>query len=339
MACIAVGYLGAQFRTVTTTRPLPAPFKVCIVIPCYNEQGVIGHTMAVLLGELDKMAMKGLVSSESYLCCVDDGSRDGTWAEIQKAAGLDPRIRGIKFSANFGHPNALIAGLFSNHQESDVLVTIDADLQDDVSVLTPMMEHHRAGKRVVYGVRLERQVDVLPKRLAAALFYRIMLMMNDRTVRGHADFRSADARVIADLERFGEANIYLRGLFPLIGYPSAEVHFVRKERHAGESKYSYRKLLSLAWQGMTSFSTVPLKFVFYMGLAMFFVAFVVGIWVLWAALQGNTIEGWASLSLLLITFSAINMISLGVIGEYIGKIYKEVKHRPRYIIETTTYSE
>jgi glycosyltransferase involved in cell wall biosynthesis len=312
------------------------PFKLCIVLPCYNEAGVITHTVQTLLGELDTMATAGLIATDSYLCCVDDGSRDTTWAEISELARAHDNVRGIKLSANFGHPNALIAGLFSNHREADILVTIDADLQDDVSVLTTMMQHHHDGKRVVYGVRLDRQVDVLPKRILAALFYRIMRVMNDRTVRGHADFRSADAGVIADLERFGEANIYLRGLFPLIGYPSAEVHFVRKERHAGESKYSYRKLLSLAWQGITSFSTAPLKFVFYTGLVMFVLAMLVGCWVLYAALSGDLIEGWASLSLLVITFSALNMISLGVIGEYIGKIYKEVKHRPRYIIETTT---
>jgi glycosyltransferase involved in cell wall biosynthesis len=189
---------------------------------------------------------------------------------------------------------------------------------------------------VVYGVRLQRQVDVLPKRIAAEMFYRSMRMMNHRTVRGHADFRSADARVVKDLEKFGEANIYLRGLFPLIGYPSAEVHFVRKERHAGVSKYSYRKLLSLAWEGITSFTTTPLKLVFVAGLLTFLLALAIGIWVLVAVIAGDPIQGWASLTLVVVTFSAINMISLGVIGEYIGKIYKEVKQRPRYIIETTT---
>jgi len=320
-------------NTVTSNM---SAFKVCIVLPCFNEQGVITHTAEVLLHELDTMAGSGLVSKESYLCCVDDGSRDGTWDEIAALAKRTRRVRGIKLSANFGHPNALIAGLFNNHKEADILVTIDADLQDDVTVLSTMMEHHRNGKRVVYGVRLDRQVDTTPKRIAAALFYRIMHIMNERTVRGHADFRSADARVVADLERFGEVNLYLRGLFPLIGYPSAEVHFIRKERHAGESKYPYRKLLSLAWQGITSFSTIPLKFVFYTGLIMFLLAIIIGAWILWAALSGSPVEGWASLSLLLIVFSAINMISLGVIGEYIGKIYKEVKHRPRFIIETTT---
>lgn len=304
--------------------------------PCYNEQGVIGHTIEVLLAELDKMASSGLVSASSYLCCVDDGSRDDTWHEILQASERDQRVRGIKFSANFGHPNALMAGLLSNHNEAEILVTIDADLQDDVSVIAEMMMHHHQGKRVVYGVRLERAVDVLPKRIAAHLFYKMMRAMNSRTIEGHADFRSADARVIADLERFHEVNVYLRGLFPLIGYPSAEVHFTRLDRHAGESKYSYGRLMSLAWQGVTSFTTTPLRMVFYAGLIMFLVASLVGVWILWAAWRGSPIQGWASLALMLTTFSAINMISLGVIGEYIGKIYKEVKHRPRYIIETTT---
>lgn len=329
-------YIDRHFRPMASqTVNLKDPMRVCIVVPCYNEEGVITHTADVLLKQLDAMAEEGLVTPDSYLCCVDDGSRDATWVEITGLAGRESRIQGIKLSANFGHPNALIAGLFTHRTKADVLITIDADLQDEVSVLRAMLQHHHSGKRVVYGVRLDRQVDVLPKRIAAALFYRLMRTMNDRTVRGHADFRSADSGVIADLERFGETNIYLRGLFPLIGYPSAEVHFVRKERHAGESKYTYRRLLSLAWQGITSFSTTPLKLVFYTGLIMFVLAMMVAAWVLYAALSGDPIEGWASVTLLLITFSSINMISLGVIGEYIGKIYTEVKRRPRFIIEST----
>ncbi len=310
--------------------------RVCIVVPCYNEEGVLDHTVDVLTEQLRHMATAGLVTGDSYICCVDDGSRDRTWEEIVALSKNRSNVKGIKLSANFGHQSALIAGLFDNYRKADILVTIDADLQDDVTVLADMMRHHHEGKRVVYGVRLDRQADVLPKRIAAAMFYRLMRMMHDRTVRGHADYRSADARVIADLERFGEANLYLRGIFPTIGYPSAEVHYVRKERHAGESKYSYRKLLSLAWQGVTSFTTTPLKLVFYCGLVMSVLAVFVGIWIFWSAVVHNTVEGWASLSLLVITFAAINMISLGVIGEYIGKIYKEVKNRPRYIIETTT---
>jgi len=316
--------------------PAPrVPFTVCIVVPCYNEEGVIDHTARTLLASLDRLADAGLATSQSYICCVDDGSRDGTWPEIEQLARETGRVKGVKLSANFGHPNAVIAGLFSQRASADILISIDADLQDDVDVLRDMLKHHSEGKRVVYGVRLERQVDGLVKRLMAALFYRVMRFMNERTVRGHADFRSADAGVIADLERFGEANLYLRGVFPLIGYPSAEVHFTRKERHAGVSKYPYRKLISLAWQGITSFTTTPLKLVFYTGLAMFVLAFGFGAWVLYAALTGNPIEGWASVMLLLVTFSSFNLISLGIIGEYVGKIYKEVKHRPRYIIETT----
>lgn len=324
-----------QTPTADTNRS--RPLRVCIILPCYNEEGVITHTAQVLMKELDAMASAGLVTADSYLCCVDDGSRDGTWAEIEGLSRMAPRVQGIKLSANFGHPNALIAGLFSNRAKADVLITIDADLQDDVSVLTTMLQHHHAGKRVVYGVRLERQVDPLPKRIAAEVFYRLMRMMNERTVRGHADFRSADARVIADLERFGEANVYLRGLFPLIGYPSAEVHFVRKERHAGESKYPMRKLLSLAWEGITSFTTTPLKMVFMAGVLMFVLAFGLGAWIIWAAFNDHPIQGWASLAMLIITFSAINTMAVGVIGEYVGKIYKEVKQRPRFIIETSTH--
>lgn len=315
--------------------PPAGPRKLCIVVPCFNEEGVIGHTVQVLLDQMDVMTKEGLVTADSYVCCVDDGSRDGTWGEIERTTRSSGRVRGIKLSANFGHPNALIAGLFSNHHDADILVTIDADLQDDVNVLTDMMRHHHQGKRVVYGVRLERHVDAFPKRIAAALFYRMMHLMNTNTVRGHADFRSADAHVVRDLERFGEVNLYLRGLFPLIGYPSAEVHFVRRERHAGVSKYSYAKLASLAWQGMTSFTTTPLRLVFLTGLVMGVISAIIAAWVLWAVWRGGIIEGWASLALLVTAFSALNMIGLGVVGEYIGKIYKEVKQRPRYIIEST----
>jgi polyisoprenyl-phosphate glycosyltransferase len=311
------------------------PFRVCIVVPCYNEEGVLGHTVDVLLGQIASMAAEGLVTNDSYICLVDDGSRDGTWAEIETLARRS-NVTGIKLSANFGHQNALIAGLFNNRGKADILVTIDADLQDDVSVVGEMMKHHHQGRRIVYGVRTDRNADVLGKRIAAGIFYKLMRMMHDRTVKGHADFRSADARVIADLERFGEANMYLRGIFPTIGYSSAEVHYVRKERHAGESKYSYRKLLSLAWQGVTSFTTTPLKLVFYCGMFVAVIAFFTGLWVVYSAITERTIEGWASISLLVITFSAMNMIALGIIGEYVGKIYQEVKHRPRFIIETTT---
>ncbi|HPF90521.1 MAG TPA: glycosyltransferase family 2 protein [Flavobacteriales bacterium] len=315
------------------------PFRVCIVLPCYNEAGVISGTTQVLLKELDALIAAGLASPDSYLCCVDDGSRDATWEEVSGLSMRDRRVRGIKLSANFGHPNALIAGLFSNRSRADILITMDADLQDDVAVIERMLQEHREGKRVVYGVRLDRKVDSLSKRIAAALFYRVMGSMNKRMIRGHADFRSADAGVIADLERFGEANLYLRGIFPLIGYPSAEVRFIRQQRHAGESKYPFRKLFSLAWEGITSFTTTPLKLVFMAGLFMFLFAFGLGIWILWSAFNDHPIQGWASLALLTVTFSAINTMSIGVIGEYVGKIYKEVKHRPRYIIESTTHGD
>ncbi|MBK6343058.1 MAG: glycosyltransferase family 2 protein [Flavobacteriales bacterium] len=310
-------------------------FKVCIVLPCRDEQGVVISSARVLLSELDSLQAAGLAHPESYLCCVDDGSRDGTWMEIAQLAAETGRVRGIKLSARFGHPNALIAGLFTNRSQADILITIDADLQDDHAVLRAMLEHHRMGKRVVYGVRVDRKVDGGLKRLLASIFYRVMHAIDHRAVRDHADFRSADSGVIADLERFGEVNLYLRGLFPLIGYPSAEVHFTRQARHAGQSKYSYLKLAGLAWQGITSFSTAPLRMVFVGGLLMSLLAIALGAWVVAARLTGNPIEGWASIALLLLTFSSINLISLGIIGEYVGKIYQEVKQRPRYIIEAT----
>lgn len=318
-----------------TDKPI-TPFRVCVVLPCFNEEGVLARTTAVLLSKFDQMTASGLTSAGSFICCVDDGSHDGTWSDIVELHAGDARVQGLKLSANFGHANALLAGLFTNQSKADILITIDADLQDDVDVLDQMLRQHHAGRRIVYGVRHDRQVDVLHKRIAAGLFYRVMRAMNPRTIKGHADFRSADSRVIADLERFGEANIYLRGVFPLIGYPSAEVTYVRKERQTGESKYPVRKLMSLAWEGVTSFSTSPLKMVFYAGLGAVLLALGIGTWILWAVFNDHPIEGWASLAMLIVSFSAINIMAMAVIGEYIGKIYKEVKHRPRYIIETST---
>lgn len=312
-----------------------APYTVCIVLPCHNEQGVIGGTARALLTELDALTLAGLARADSFLCCVDDGSTDGTWAEIAQLAATTGRVRGIKLSARFGHANALIAGLFSQRERADILITTDADLQDDPAVLRAMLEQHRAGKRVVYGVRSDRSVDGPAKSLLAGAFYRLMRAFDERTVRGHADFRSAESSVIAELERFGEVNLYLRGLFPLMGYPSAQVHYVRRPRQAGRSKYSYWRLAGLAWQGITSFSIAPLRLVFLLGLLMLLVAMGLGAWVLAARLTGSPIEGWASLTLLLLAFSSLNLMSLGIIGEYVGKIYQEVKRRPRYIIETT----
>jgi len=322
---------------MSATRPSPgSPLKVCVVVPCYNEEGVLGRTVDVLLGELAAMAGAGLASPDSYLCMVDDGSRDATWAEIEQLARDRSHVTGLKLSANFGHQNALIAGLFTQRSNADVLITIDADLQDDVSVISEMLRQHHAGKRVVYGVREDREVDAFGKQVAARAFYALIKRMDKRAIKGHADFRSADAGVVAELERFNEANLYLRGLFPLIGYPSAQVRYVRKERHAGESKYSYRKLMSLAWQGITSFTTAPLKIVLYLGVLMLLIGLAIGAWAVWGLLTGTAVQGWASTVAVVVLFSSMNMIGLGVIGEYTGKIYKEVKQRPRYIVESTT---
>ncbi|MBK6476666.1 MAG: glycosyltransferase family 2 protein [Flavobacteriales bacterium] len=321
----------------TDLHTVPAKaLRVCMVVPCYNEAGVLQHTTEVLLKEMTSLAVEGYATADSYVCCVDDGSRDTTWKEIEVLSKNNARIKGLKLSANFGHQNAVIAGLFTERTHADILISMDADLQDDVSVISKMVKLHHAGKRVVYGVRLDRQVDSFGKQIAAKLYYSLIRKMNERAIKGHADFRSADSKVIADLERFNEANIYLRGLFPLIGYPSAEVEYVRKERHAGESKYSYRKLMSLAWQGITSFTTTPLKLVFYLGIAMMFMGIGVAVWVIWGLFAGQAIQGWASTLLIITIFSAMIITSLGIIGEYIGKIYQEVKQRPRYIIERTT---
>jgi glycosyltransferase involved in cell wall biosynthesis len=309
------------------------PVKVAVIVPCYNEQEILNYSAEKLQDYILGLIGKGLLDKESYICFVDDGSRDKTWELIQNLVKNGNHFKGIKLSANFGHQNALIAGMFSEKKNADCLITIDADMQDDIRVIDQMVLNYLAGSKVVYGVRDNRDNDTFFKKFTAQTFYKLMNAMKVKTVYNHADYRLLASEVVEHLERFEEVSLFLRGIIPLIGFQSSSVYYKRDIRIAGESKYPFRKMLNFAWNGITSFSTAPLRVIFYVGVFMFVTSFILGLWVIISLLNGSTIQGWASSLLLNLAFSGINMICLGIIGEYIGKIYQEVKSRPRFIIE------
>lgn len=312
------------------------PLVLCIVVPCFNESETLIDSAQKLTDVLTHLISSNRVSETSYICFVDDGSRDNTWEVIEQICKEKKRVKGLKLSANFGHQNALIAGLFSQKNNADCFVTIDADLQDDIHTIEHMVDKYNQGCNIVYGVRNNRETDTVFKRLTADFFYRLMQGLKVNTINNHADYRLADKKVVETLERFGEANLFLRGIFPLMGFKHEIVYYKRSVRLHGETKYPFRKMLSFAWQGVTSFSTTPLKLVFTLGIITFLVSLVIAFWVLLMLIEGKTVRGWASSLLITTAFSGLNMICLGIIGEYVGKIYKEVKNRPRYIIEKET---
>ena len=303
-----------------------------VILPCYNEEAVLLNSYAVLQKKMVDLKDKGLITKESFLCFVDDGSKDLTWDIIEKFSNGNI-VRGIKLSTNFGHQNALVAGLLTMKSEADCLISIDVDLQDDIDVFDEMIRLYSEGNLIVSGVRDNRENDTFFKRVTAQLFYKLMIFMKVKTVYNHADFRLVDSRVLNELDRFNEVSLFLRGIFPLIGFKTTNVYYTRKNRVAGETKYPLRKMLSFAWNGITSFSTAPLKLIFSLGIFMFLISIIIGCWVIVASFNGHVIKGWASTLLLNLLFAGLNMVSLGVIGEYIGKIYQEVKQRPRFIIE------
>jgi glycosyltransferase involved in cell wall biosynthesis len=308
---------------------------LAIIVPCYNEEEMFPMTFPTLVGLIDDLCLKGKVNDNSFVCFVNDGSRDRSWQLIEDACNTNPkRVKGIKLATNFGHQNALMAGMMTMRSECDFMVSIDADLQDDIAVIETMVDKHREGFKVVYGVRNKRNTDTFFKKISAQLFYRFMQRMKVKTIYNHADFRLID-RIVADqLALFGEVNLFLRGMFPIIGFASTEVIYDRKERLAGETKYPLRKMISFAWDGITSFSTYPLRLIFLMGVFIFFISMLLAVLAIIPVFYGKTIQGWASTVIPIFVFAGIQIISIGLIGEYVGKIYKEVKARPRFIIET-----
>lgn len=304
-----------------------------VVVPCYNEEKILNDTYVKLSKKLIDLISNNKVSKNSFICFVDDGSSDQTWNLINKFS-KNQFIKGIKLSTNFGHQNALTAGMILMKSESDFIITLDADLQDDIDVFEDMIDKYLEGNLIVYGVRDNRNSDTIFKKTTAQFFYKLLYFMNVKSVYNHADFRLVDSRVLAEFEKYNEVFLFLRGIFSSIGFQSCSVYYTRKERLAGETKYPFKKMLAFAWNGITSFSITPLKIIFYIGIFMFLSSIVLGGWVLFLFINDMVVRGWASSLLISLIFSGINMISLGIIGEYVGKTYQEVKKRPRYIIET-----
>lgn len=309
--------------------------KLQIVVPCYNEQEVLPETCRQLDALLERLIASGKISPDSGILFVDDGSRDATWTLIEYEARMRRRVAGIKLSRNQGHQNAVLAGMMAT--DGDAVVTIDADLQDDIEAIEKMVDRYCEGCEVVYGVRADRSTDTFFKRSTALLFYRLLAAFGVDLVHNHADFRLMSRRAIDALREYREVNLYLRGIVPLIGYRSATVEYDRKERFAGESKYPLSKMLKLAVQAVTSFSTVPLQIITLVGLSVFAGAMGVSTWVLWVSLfTDRAVPGWASTVLPMTMLGGIQILCIGVIGAYLGKIYSETKSRPRYFIDRLT---
>ena len=306
-----------------------------IVVPCYNEEAVLNETTSRLLEVMQRVAEKH-ADLQGRIVYVDDGSRDGTWSLIGSLSKQHPQVLGLKLAHNAGHQHALWAGLEWAAAHVDAAISIDADLQDDVNVIPEMIDRFLGGKDIVYGVRRDRPTDTWFKRTTALAFYKLMSKLGGDIVYNHADYRLMSRRTLAALMTYGERNLFLRGMVRTLGFPQAMVYYDRGERFAGESKYPLRKMLAFAIDGITSFSVRPLRLISIVGLSFMLVALAVIVYGLVAWLCGRTIQGWTSLLVSLWFIGGALLVALGVIGEYVGKIYAEVKRRPRYFIEETT---
>ena len=302
-----------------------------VVVPCYNEEEVLEETTKRLKEKLTNLINQKKISKNSKVMYVNDGSKDKTW-ELIKKISKDTMFPGISLSRNRGHQNALLAGLMTAKEKADIIISMDADLQDDINAIDEMIKKYEEGNEIVYGVRSSRKKDSWFKKTTAEAFYKFMKIMGVDIIFNHADYRLASKKVLNELEKFEEVNLFLRGIFPLIGYKYDIVYYERNERFAGESKYPLKKMLNFAWDGITSFSVKPIRFVLTLGIIIFTISIVMIIYSLLSKLLGNAVDGWTFLSCSIWFVSGIQMLSLGIIGEYIGKSYNEVKKRPRYII-------
>lgn len=310
-----------------------------IVVPCYNEQEVLPETVKELGEVLEKLTKDGNVSPKSKILFVNDGSKDKTWELISKYTKEYEYVTGIKFSRNYGHQNALLAGMSVAVEYSDMIITIDADLQDDINAIPEMVEKYNEGYDVVYGVRNSRETDTFFKRRTALAFYGLMGKLGVKLVPDSADYRLLSKRATESLLDFKERNLFLRGMVPLVGYDSAKVYYARKERFAGKSKYPLSKMLHFALDGITSFSIAPIHLILYLGVLTVIFSIIMMIYTLVEKINGHIVSGWASLMISIWFLGGVQLISISIIGEYVGKIFSEVKHRPRFVIETETYTE
>lgn len=306
--------------------------RLGIVIPCYNEEEVLPETIRQVTGLIDRLVVLGKISADSKMCFVDDGSTDRTWTLIENHAAQNRLVSGIKLSRNRGHQNALIAGLFT--AEGDALVSVDADLQDDIKTIEQMVDRFHHGAEIVYGVRNRREADTIFKRLTAEGFYRLIAALGAESVYNHADYRLMSRRAVECLKQFREVNLFLRGIVPLIGFKSEIVYYDRVNRVAGKSKYPLRKMIALALDAVTSFSVVPLRIITIAGFIIFVGSMLVTLWALWVRFFTNdAVPGWTSVVLPMYFLGGIQILCIGILGEYLGKTYAEVKARPRYVIE------
>ena len=304
-----------------------------IVIPCYNEQEALPITAKRLTELTDDMVARGLIDPSSRVVLVDDGSRDATWDVISRLHAADARFEGVKLAHNVGHMNALWAGMTLSSGRCDCVISIDADLQDDVNAMYGFLEEFGKGADVVYGVRSSRRRDTWFKRTTAQGFYKIMRKLGADLVYNHADYRLLSARALEALLSFGEVNMFLRGMVPLLGFKTAEVYYERGERVAGESKYPLKKMIAFAMEGITSLSNKPIRYVVLLGALCALLGVVMAIYVLVSLVRGHTVQGWASLMMSIWLLGGLQLMALGLIGEYVGKIYMETKRRPKFILE------
>ena len=313
--------------------------RLCVVIPCYNEEEVLPITSASFKDEVELLVREGKVAADSHILFVNDGSKDATWDVICRLAQEDPVFRGMSLSRNRGHQNALLAGLMEAREHSDVTISIDCDGQDDITAMERMIDEYLGGCDVVYGVRSSRETDTFFKRFTAQSFYRLLESMGVETVYNHADYRLMSRRALDAFSEFREVNLFLRGMVPLVGFKSTSVYYERHERVAGESHYPLSKMLALAVNGITSLSVKPIRLITAFGLVVSLLSFIGVIWAVIVALLGQSVDGWASTTAILCFLGGIQLLSVGIIGEYVGKIYLEAKARPRFIVSERTYEQ
>ncbi len=308
--------------------------RLAIVVPCYNEEPMLKLSSEALRGVIKDLIAKGKVSDDSFVMFVNDGSKDKTWDLIEEEHNLYPEtVKGVKLAGNVGHQYALTAGLLTAKDMSDVTISIDADLQDDVSVIEEMIDKFHEGKDIVYGVRKKRKTDTFFKRTTAQGFYKFMNLMGVKTIYNHADFRLMSKRAVEQYSKYEESNLFIRGIIPLIGYETDSVYYDRKERVAGESKYPLKKMIALAFNGISSLSVKPITMITGLGLIIILLSILAAIYAFVSFAKGVTVPGWTSLILSIWFLGGVQLLCIGLIGQYIGKIYIEVKHRPRYNIE------
>lgn len=308
--------------------------RLAIVVPCYNEEEVLPLASQALRGVLEDLSQKGKIAPDSFILFVNDGSSDRTWELIEKEHAAHPiSVNGVNLAGNVGHQFALTAGLLTAMERSDVTVSIDADLQDDVAVIEEMIDKFHEGSDIVYGVRRERKTDTFFKRFTAQTFYKLMALMGVKTIYNHADFRLMSRRAVEQFSQYKETNLFLRGMMPLIGYQTDSVYYDRKERVAGESKYPLKKMLALAFNGISSFSVKPISMIMGLGIFIIICSMLAAAYALISYFTGSVVPGWTSLILSIWFLGGLQLLAVGMVGQYIGKIYMEVKQRPRYNIE------